>query len=187
MSEVPIFYQGEVMLLNWNENDASGRTVVFQLDDHDARHPFKGQRRGTANGQRFKIVLVALGDDDEPINAKKTTGPDIRGDHAAPGPTPDDAAQGQGKPRQSFRGLKKSAQVALKCQESEFYQWLTRHPEFNEVTRELTGTPTDAEVADLVVKRICKISSKRELDTDVVKGKIWDGLLTDYDYRNCRA
>jgi hypothetical protein len=62
-------FQGEVMLLNWGDTSTRGRTVTLQLDDLGEAHPFKHtrQKSGKTPGQRYMMVLVAIGDDERPV------------------------------------------------------------------------------------------------------------------------
>ena len=64
-----IYWQGEVMLLNWSETSTRGRTVTFLLPEDDEHHPFRAAtvKDGKRAGQRFAIVLVQVGDDEREV------------------------------------------------------------------------------------------------------------------------
>ena len=66
MSEHTIFFQGEVMLLDWSETGKGGRKIVLQLDNEAPQHPFNGvrTRQGKTLGQRYMAVFVPIGDDE---------------------------------------------------------------------------------------------------------------------------
>ena len=68
MSDTPIAWQGEAMLLNWQESSTRGRTITLLLPEDDETHPFKdfGIKSGKRAGQRFMAVFVQLTDDDQP-------------------------------------------------------------------------------------------------------------------------
>lgn len=55
----PPFYNGDVAVAGWDENDKAGRTVRFVLlnQAHDSAHPFKGMRWGREHGQRLHLAV----------------------------------------------------------------------------------------------------------------------------------
>ena len=61
-------WQGEVMLLGWQESSTRGRTITLLLPEDELTHPFRdhGIKSGKRGGQRFMAVFVALTDDDQP-------------------------------------------------------------------------------------------------------------------------
>lgn len=172
MSEIPIFFKGDLMLLRWAENDTSGRTVTFQLDESTIVHPFKGQRKGATNGQRYKAVLVAINESEEPVN---TRAPVIDQRTQPEGPRQDNESLPVHKGKR-FSELKRSAQAALKCQDAEFQFWL-------DISGDQTPESREAD-ANRKIKLLLGIQSKKELDTDRVAASRWDGMLADFDYRN---
>lgn len=178
MSGVPIFFQGEVMLLRWGDNSTNGRTITLQLDSEGDRHPFSTLKSGAAHGQRIALVAVLIGDDERPQNAGGAqrsaipTGPDDGGEPAHP---PEARAEDRERPRVHFKDMKRSAQAALKCQGVEFQKWVS---EKNGLDSYGVG------IADTLVKNICGITSKTELDTDPAKGDAWLALLTEFDCRS---
>lgn len=68
MNEPNIFFQGEVMLLDWSDTGRGGRKVVLALDHEAPVHPFAGEKSksGKTLGQRYMAVLVKLRDDETP-------------------------------------------------------------------------------------------------------------------------
>jgi len=68
VSETPVAWQGEAMLLQWAESSTRGRTITLLLPEDEDTHPFRDYtfKSGKRTGQRFMCVFVALGDDDQP-------------------------------------------------------------------------------------------------------------------------
>lgn len=64
-----IAFQGEVQLLNWSETHNGGAKVVLQLADADDLESFKLMtvRKGKVAGQRLAVVMVEIGDDEQPV------------------------------------------------------------------------------------------------------------------------
>ena len=70
-------YHGEVRLLNWGESARTGMSATVQLDDGPDGyqvHPLKGFPTGAKSGQRFAMVLVPIGDDEQPVQQPKPKG-----------------------------------------------------------------------------------------------------------------
>lgn len=69
MSAQHIAFQGEVQLLNWSETHSGGAKVVLQLADAEDLERFKAMtvRKGKMAGQRLAVVMVEIGDDEQPI------------------------------------------------------------------------------------------------------------------------
>ena len=68
MTEVVPAWQGEAMLLSWQESSTRGRTITLLLPEDEDSHPFRDHsiKSGKRGGQRFMCVFVALTDDDQP-------------------------------------------------------------------------------------------------------------------------
>jgi hypothetical protein len=64
-----IAYQGQVQLLGWGDTSTRGRTITLQLSDDSDAHPFSTARtkQGKTAGQRYQIVMVQLGADEQPV------------------------------------------------------------------------------------------------------------------------
>lgn len=161
-------YQGEALLLRWNES-GRGRTVTLQLDEHvGEHHPFKGFKAGE-NGQRMQLVAVLVDDQEQAIENP---------DHARrSGPTkiaekPADEARVQKENKPTLR----SNLAAIMVKENqEFMAWL--------VDRYWTGKEKIGDY-DGLLKRALKITSKKELDTDPVAAERFDQLTASFAYRN---
>lgn len=69
MNDQHIVFQGEVQLLRWSDTSTQGATVTFQLADHGDLERFKSMtlaKKGMA-GQRLAVVMVEIGDDEQPV------------------------------------------------------------------------------------------------------------------------
>lgn len=64
----PIF-QGEVMFLGWGDGLKCGPWIKLLLSDSDELDVFRGmtERKGKTAGQRLALVMVEIGDDDQPM------------------------------------------------------------------------------------------------------------------------
>jgi hypothetical protein len=64
-----IAFQGEVQLLNWSETHNGGAKIVLQLADAADLESFKAMtvRKGKVAGQRLAVVMVEIGDDEQPV------------------------------------------------------------------------------------------------------------------------
>lgn len=80
------------------------------------------------------------------------------------------------KPRTPFRDMPRSQQAALKLEDEDFRRWVGPH-------RTMTSESAWKRVCDDMLKAKLEIDSKRELDSDPIKGTKWDALLTDFDNR----
>lgn len=62
-------FQGEMQLAGWQESHTSGAKLTFWLSDSADLDVFRGMtaRKGHRAGQRFAVVLVEIGDDEQPV------------------------------------------------------------------------------------------------------------------------
>lgn len=69
MNAEHIAFQGEVQLLNWSETHNGGAKIVLQLADAADLESFKVMtvRKGKVAGQRLAVVMVEIGDDEQPV------------------------------------------------------------------------------------------------------------------------
>lgn len=172
---IPFAYKGECQILRWSETP-KGRTVTLLLDPFvGEQHPFKAMKCGE-NGSRMQIAAVLVDDQDQPaVPPTKRNGPvaSVTADAPAQAPMRTNA-QDQDARHTPFRELKKAAQAALKLQDETFKAWL--------VDTYWTGKEEIGDY-DGLLKRALDITSKKELDGNPYKGKLWDELLTSFDYR----
>lgn len=73
MEEQKILFQGEMMLLGWKETHNGGATVTLQLSDPAQLESFKVMTvaKGKVAGQRLAVVMVEIGDDEQPVEQPK--------------------------------------------------------------------------------------------------------------------
>jgi hypothetical protein len=73
MDEQEILFQGEMMLLGWKETHNGGATVTLQLADAGQLDSFKTMTvaKGKVAGQRLAVVMVEIGDDEQPVEQQK--------------------------------------------------------------------------------------------------------------------
>lgn len=74
MSDVKPAFRGEMMLAGWSESHNGGAKVTFWLSDPSELDAFRAMtcRKGNTAGQRFAVMMVEIGDDEQPI-------PDVEG------------------------------------------------------------------------------------------------------------
>lgn len=155
MTELIHTYAGEAMLLRWSETP-KGRTVTLLLDPLVGEtHPFKNLKCGE-NGQRMQLAAVLVGDDENPVPPPNTS-----------------------TTRTPFKDLPRSAQAAIKCQDIQFRVWFC-----DLLPKCFGGEPDEISACDRELKKLLGITSKRELDTDEIKGQEWDRLLNTYNVRD---
>lgn len=175
MTDLPYTYKGDAVLLHWVEND-KGRSVTFLLGNDESSHPFKGLKRGPEHGDRFQIVVVRVGSDEQPIGpvAQPDRAPVSHGSQEAVGSSP----AGSTTPR-PFNTLPRSQQAGIRCGDTDFQDFIrTRYPrEWHAVT----GMGDQPGMATLVVKKICEIQSRTELDKIDGCAAMWDSLIAKYD------
>jgi hypothetical protein len=68
VSDLPIFFKGEVQMAGWGETHNGGCKVTFWLPDSEAMEPFRSAtiKKGKIAGQRFMMVLVEIDDQEQP-------------------------------------------------------------------------------------------------------------------------
>lgn len=91
MSTEPTF-AGEVQFRRYSDTSTQGQQIVLQVEDREALRPFIG-----LEGKRFMAVLVAIGDDEQPI----------------PPPTPRKQRMGAA-----------CEWLVMRCKDREFREWL---------------------------------------------------------------
>jgi len=163
MTEVVPAYLGEAMLVRWSDNHR-GRTVTFELDMEPGENPFRGYKCGE-NGQRVKLVAVLVGDDEEPISAKKV-GSSGQGATAA-------------KSKEHAGKKSRTRMAGIKINEQSFQDWIGVHPQVAAENRR--------DHADTLLKEKLGIHSKKELDVPgAPAAEAFDRLMTDFDTRSYR-
>lgn len=134
----PIFFQGEVQFRRYSDTSTQGQQVVFALADRESLAPFIGKE-----GKRFMAVLVEIGDDEQPVRQPEPEKP------AAPKGGPLARLAGQWCNDEAFRvWLSKSAALP----------WSAAWDDYPEAA--------PAQIAALVVRQICGVKSRAELDSN---------------------
>lgn len=139
-----VFFKGEMQLAGWNESHNGGAKVVMWLPDSEALEPFKTAtvRKGDKAGQRFAVVLVEIGDDEQPI---------------PPQPRAAVAQQPKGAALCKLAALwAQTPAFQAWCEEHHAVAWADALERFEE--------PSEEELAAEVIRIVCDIGSRAELD-----------------------
>jgi hypothetical protein len=147
MNAKPTF-SGEVQFAGYSDSSRSGPRVTLRLDDRAELELFVG-----CEGKRYMAVLVEIMDDETPAQERKT-----------------EPLQQSDKPK----GGARSQWVAMRCNEPAFQQWLCRA--FPLDWRRLPSE-TASGVAANVVRKVCGIESRAELDANPAAAKYFDELI----------
>lgn len=180
--EIKSAYLGEALLIRWGETATAGRTVTFQLDEHvGASHPFKGLKCGP-NGQRLKLVAVLIDENEQPVEPDQAR-------RCVPKKAVQDTSLASGvdeKPSHSDREWSRSQKAFLMCQDPEFQDWVNAEcaAKAGRIFQ-IEGMVPDAdeERANLALKELLGITSKKELDTDPHAAARFDSMRVDFDVR----
>ena len=152
MNDLPIAYKGEMQLLSWRETHSGGATITLQLSDPSELDAFRSMtvRKGQTAGQRLMVVMVEIGDDECPARPLEA-------------PTRPQTAKGGALARLAGQ----------LCREPAFVEWLRDHePQQWRVEEErlaaMDEAPTNAdeEVAAMVIRSLCGVQSRAELDSN---------------------
>ena len=145
-------YRGEAWLRNWSETAKGGRRITLQVEE-DGPQIFKGYE-----GERFALILVPLGNDDQPM--KKFMGD---------APTREDGVEGKASNGVADKAVSSPAKIQRRWSEmrpSARAAMLTKDAEFQDYVTRFGYHATEAD-ADKFVKARSNIESKRDLDADV--------------------
>lgn len=144
-----VAFKDEVMLAGWNESHSGGAKVTFFLRDAKALEAFRHLTvaKGKQAGHRFAMVLVEIGEDEQPVNQHDKKGGAI------------------------------TKLAAMFCGQERFWQWARlKHPEAwarAEAIVGAAGGQAPVEVAAEFVRRMCSIKSRSELDTNAAAQKVF--------------
>ncbi len=144
-------FTGEIQLAGWSESHTSGCKVTFWLSSPDELEAFRALtvRKGNTAGHRFMAALVEIGDDERPVEPVLDT------------PKPPRAQMGDACYR-----------TVMWCQEPTFWKFLNSNHTFQSADH-----VTNAQEAAQLVKFICGVDSRKELDTDNEANKAWHRLI----------
>jgi hypothetical protein len=143
----------EVMLLSWAETSNGGAKIVLQLADADDLERFKLMTlaKGKRAGQRLAAVFVEIGDDERPVPHRKS-------------------------------GAGPLAQLAGRwCEDERFQGWLFErfHEAVTETAPENCDSFDGAALAAMVLRHVCGVSSRAELDTNPNAGRSFHKLIRE--------
>ena len=187
----------EAQLLRWTESSNGGATIVLQLQDADDLAIFKTMtlaKKGTV-GQRLAIAVAEIDDQEQlvphEVKAAGSIKVDIKPHTAAPpaGATPEAVATPS--PGQAADAKHKAHFPAGFCglavqwgDDALFREWLAM--EFQTVWEDtkdfvkLTNKTADIERTALAIKRICEVTSRKELDEEPARSKFEDRIRKPY-------
>lgn len=147
MSTKPTF-SGEVQFAGYSDSSRSGPRVTLRLDDRAELERFVG-----CEGKRYMAVLVEIMDDETPAQERK------------PEPVLERPKGGQC-----------AKWVAIRCAEPEFQAWLQReHPHYWRANA-LSAQSGHINAAS-VVRAVCSIESRAELDNDPIAQERFHRLI----------
>lgn len=159
MTDFPL--TDDVVLLNSGDTARKGMYVEFGLFHHPdgpilpgMSNPFNELSQGREKGQRFRITITPLAEDEttpaEPQDARDA--PEGTGTPA----TPETRTQPQ-KERRPWHELSAREQSVLRCKDEAFQRWVNMR--FGPV-----GTDFNEENAALMVRTLCQVSTRGDLD-----------------------
>lgn len=85
--------------------------------------------------------------------------------------------------KRHFRDMPRSQQAGIKCQDRDFFGWLTYHEKFQDAVQACDTSASNAEVADMTLKLALGITSKKELDAPGPAQDEWLKMLASFDNR----
>ena len=151
-------FAGEMQLAGWSESHTGGCKVTFWLQSPDDLAAFRALtvRKGNTAGHRFMAALVEIGDDELPVNSDAGIPASASG--LVPNVHIGDAC---------YRTVRW-------CNEPLFWRFLNTSPAFNGCDE----VRNSDQAADLV-RFLCTVTSRKELDTDNEANKAWHRLIRE--------
>lgn len=161
-------FAGRVRITGWSDS-SRGMLGTFRLDasadplDNPATHPFKGAHCSPKDGHEFMLLVIPVASEEaKPAGQPATETP------PAPAAEPE---------RRRITDLPFSQRAAMLAQDKLFYEFLRdRHPNYITPTEETDFAATPADAADRALKALCRIDSKRDLNTDYDAAARFDRL-----------
>lgn len=189
----------ELMLAGWRESNNSGFVVSFfvQPDDEDYfRHATA--RKGKIAGQRYQAVLVQLTDDEKPdpeslpppksktpleafgelVDQCKAMGVDPALVLRHPAPPPEQEAGTKPRAHKSHFPEGLCGLAVRWCDDPHFHTWLDEVM-VEEMARAAIEAKTPEDQAKAVVLDVCKITSRKELDTSDLAAHLFRELIME--------
>lgn len=148
-------FAGEMQLAGWSESHTGGCKVSFWLSSPDELSAFRALtvRKGNTAGHRFMAALVEIGDDEKPVE-----------------PIPPDSRELEIKTRAHMGDA--CYRTVRWCNEPQFWAFLNQMmPEFDNVK--------NTNEAAHMVRFICKVDSRKELDTNSQANEAWHRLIRE--------
>jgi hypothetical protein len=140
-------FRDEVQFLAWGDGP-QGPWIKLKLPDSDDLAPFRGMTaaKATQAGQRMACVLVEIGDDEKAVPNRSDTKTSA-----------DDS---------KLKGGELARLSGILCNQPDFQAWLrdTFPSAWVEVSTEAPGTDVDSDITARMVRRICAVNSRAELD-----------------------
>lgn len=147
MAEPTPTFAGEVQLRRWSESNTQGVQVTFALAESADLDKFKG-----LDGKRFMAVLVQIGDDEQPVDARNS------GDVPKPGKSRND--------REPLGDL--CWRAVQWCKDPEFISWMASLAALPSMTEELARNH---------ILLLCGVESRKELDTNPEAARLFNQLI----------
>ncbi len=157
-------YSDEAIIRSVTYHGKAGHKISLELD------PAGWERLKGMETTRCMMVLVPIQNDGQPDPDAKPRAP-ITEEAATRAPTPAD------KPKRIPIGdMTRVAQAGMLCHDDRFIQFLSQQYEMAVNTKRPI-----AEDAAVFVREWCKVTSRKQLDTEPDRGKVWDMLRAEYD------
>lgn len=136
-----VAFQGEVQFAGYNDSNTQGARVVFWLPDPEQLNYFRGivTKKGGKAGQRFMMVLVEIGDDEQPIDQAKAAGLE-----------------------DAVKGGPLSQHAGRLCKDSDFQRWVAAEGG----DKRTFGYAMGEDGARAFIIETCKVDSRKDLDHD---------------------
>jgi len=148
-AENMIAFKGEVQLAGWGETHNGGAKVTFWLQSSEDLEAFRRMTvaKGKIAGQRLMLVAVEIGDDERPV-----------------------VRHGKGP------GLTRLA--AMWCEQPPFRVWLkSAYPPAWATAEAVTMFGSEQDVAAEVVRSLCEVKSRAELDTNAAAQQLFHSRI----------
>lgn len=155
-----VLFAGEVQLISWSETSNNGAKIVLALADPDDLAPFRTMtlKKGKQAGQRLMIAISEIGEDEQPVPQEKEPRP---------------------------KGGELAMLAGKWCSTIAFASWLSGHRRLDPAIDEAINNfqisfagplskATHEELATSVVRRVCNIKSRAELDHSPAAKALFD-------------
>lgn len=167
--DVPPIFQDEAQLMAWGESNTQGPWIKLRLREPEQLNPFRGmtQAKGDRAGQRIAVVMVLIGDDEQPttIDSSQWTPEQI------------DKLREQDKAPLVINriGGPLARLAGLWCGDMRFQQWLSTAFVGKNVS--FDHAPTNTEIAAAMVREVCGVASRVELDHNPKAAEAFHSLI----------